>query len=143
MDTEEIVVSDDGRIDHHDVDGRGPTDLSDEVLPEGEQHGDGAGLQVALRSEVPDDEAAVADLVAGLLEELLEIGKRSDTGATIEHPEKGTRLVFQDLELPFLLFFDPALVLISVLISIGWIELSRNSVLRHLQFRFLGVDRGH
>ncbi len=52
-----VVVSDHGRIDHHDVGGGRLVDLRDQVLPERQQHRDGAGVEIALIAIVGFDNA--------------------------------------------------------------------------------------
>ena len=111
LDPEEVVVGDHRAIDHHDV-GRGRLiDLRDQVLPEGQQYGDGAGIEVALCAKVANDEAAVAYFVTRLFEKVLKLGQGSDTRPPFHHPEDRVGFILQPLELLGCLLAAPPLEL--------------------------------
>jgi hypothetical protein len=80
---QEVVVRDHGRIDDHQVGGGRLLDFRDKVLPEGDQHCDGLGVEVALGAEVADEEAAIADVVAGLLQKLFPLARRDDAAGPL------------------------------------------------------------
>lgn len=120
LDPQEIVVSDDGGIDHHQVRGRGLLDIRDQVLPEADQNSDRFGVEIALGTQAADDEPTVADVVAGLLEQFLPVACGNDAGPTVDHPVEGLRLVLEALELHRLTLAKALLVFLSpTLIGFG------------------------
>ena len=77
LNAQKVVVRDHCCIDHHDVSGGWFGNLGNQVLPEGDQHSHCANVEKSFCAKVADDEAAVADLITGLLKQVPQSGQRS------------------------------------------------------------------
>jgi hypothetical protein len=73
-----LVRPDNRRIDAHQVRGRRLFDIGDQILTERDKRGDDRCIEIPFGAEVPDDESAVADVVAGVLKKLAPLSWSDD-----------------------------------------------------------------